>query len=77
MLLINQRLRLTSGLELTRQLTQAEGCPLPILMAGTEEDAALKRNRAVAAGAVDFIPVEPFRILAVMRALEGTLSLFR
>jgi len=77
LLLINQRLRLTSGLELTRQLTQGEGCPLPILMAGTEEDASLKRNRAIAAGAVDFIPVEPFRILAVMRALEGTLSLFR
>ena len=77
LLLINQRLRLSSGLELTRQLTQGEACPLPILMAGTEEDAALKRNRAIAAGAVDFIAVEPFKILAVMRAMEETLSLFR
>lgn len=76
LLLIHQRLRLSSGLELTRQLTQSEGCPLPILVAGTEEDVALKRNRAISAGAVDFISVEPFRILAVMRSLEETLRLF-
>ena len=77
LLLIHQRLRLSSGLELTRQLTQEEGCPLPILVAGTEEDVALKRNRAIAAGAVDFISVDPFKILAVMRNIEQTLSLFR
>ncbi len=76
LLLVHQRLRLSSGLELTRQLTQEEGCPLPILVAGTEEDVLLKRNRAIAAGAVDFISVDPFRILAVMRSLEETLALF-
>ncbi len=76
LMLIHQRLRLSSGLELTRQLTQDEACPLPILMAGTEEDVALKRNRAIAAGAVDFIAVEPFKILSVMRSLEETLKLF-
>ena len=76
LLLVHQRLRLSSGLELTRQLTQEEGCPLPILVAGTEEDVLLKRNRAIAAGAVDFISVDPFRILAVMRSLEETLVLF-
>jgi CheY-like chemotaxis protein len=75
-MLIHQRQRLSSGLELTRQLTQDEACPLPILMAGTEEDVALKRNRAIAAGAVDFIAVEPFKILSVMRSLEETLKLF-
>lgn len=76
LLLVHQRLRLSSGLELTRQLTQDEGCPLPILLAGTEEDVGLKRNRAIAAGAVDFISVDPFRILAVMRSIEETLALF-
>jgi CheY-like chemotaxis protein len=77
LLLIHQRLRVSSGLELTRQLTQEENCPLPVLLAGTEEDVLLKRNRAIAAGAVDFISVDPFRILAVMRTLEQTLALFR
>ena len=76
LVLIHQRLRLSSGLELTRQLTQEEGCPLPILVAGTEEDVALKRNRVIAAGAVDFISVDPFKILAVMRSLEETMRLF-
>jgi CheY-like chemotaxis protein len=76
LILVHQRLRLSSGLELTRQLTQEEGCPLPILVAGTEEDVTLKRNRAITCGAVDFIAVEPFRILAVMRAVEATLKLF-
>ena len=76
LVLVHQRLRLSSGLELTRQMVQEEGCPLPILVAGTEEDVALKRNRAIAAGAVDFISVEPFKILSVMRALEETLKLF-
>lgn len=76
LILVHQRLRVSSGLELTRQLTQEEGCPLPILVAGTEEDVTLKRNRAITCGAVDFISVEPFRILAVMRAVEETIKLF-
>ena len=76
LILIHQRLRLSSGLELTRQLTQEEGCPLPILVAGSEEDVGLKRNRAIAAGAVDFISVDPFRILTVMHSLEQTLKMF-
>jgi hypothetical protein len=76
LLLIHQRLRVTSGLELTRDLIQAENCPLPILVVGLEEDVSLKRNRAIAAGAVDFISVEPFHVLRVMKAIEDTLKMF-
>lgn len=76
LLLVHQRLRVGSGLELTHQLVQNEGCTLPILVAGLEEDVALKRNRAIAAGAVDFISVEPFRVLQVMKAIEDTLKMF-
>jgi CheY-like chemotaxis protein len=76
LLLVHQRLRVSSGLELTRHLVQEERCPLPILVAGVEEDVALKRNRAVAAGAVDFISVEPFNVLKVMKAIEDTLKMF-
>jgi len=76
LLLIHQRLRIGSGLELTRQLIQQEHCPIPILVAGTEEDVALKRNRAIAAGAVDFISVDPFHVLSVMKAVGDTLAMF-
>jgi hypothetical protein len=76
LLLIHQRLRVRSGLELTRVLVQEEGCPLPILVAGLEEDVALKRNRAIASGAVDFISVEPFHVLRVMKSIEDTLRMF-
>ncbi len=76
LLLVHQRLRVGSGLELTHQLVQNEGCTLPILVAGLEDDVALKRNRAIAAGAVDFISVEPFRVLHVMKAIEDTLKMF-
>lgn len=76
LLLVHQRLRVGSGLELTHQLVQNEGCTLPILVAGVEDDVALKRNRAIAAGAVDFISVEPFRVLHVMKAIEDTLKMF-
>jgi FixJ family two-component response regulator len=76
LLLVHQRLRVTSGLELTRDLTQVESCPLPILVVGLEEDVPLKRNRAIAAGAVDFISVEPFHVLRVMKAIEDTLKMF-
>lgn len=55
---------------------QGEGCPLPILVVGLEEDVALKRNRAIAAGAVDFISVEPFHVLRVMKVIEETLRMF-
>jgi hypothetical protein len=43
---------------------------------GLEEDVALKRNRAIAAGAVDFISVEPFHVLRVMKVIEETLRMF-
>jgi len=76
LLLIQQRLRISSGLELTRKVVQEEACPLPILVVGIEEDVALKRNRAIAAGAVDFISVEPFNILKVMKTIEDTLKMF-
>lgn len=76
LLLVHQRLRVSSGLELTRDLIQEENCPLPILVVGLEEDVPLKRNRAIAAGAVDFISVEPFHVLRVMKAIEDTLKMF-
>jgi len=76
MVLIHNQLRLTGSLELCRQLVQKEGCTLPILLLGTEEDEAKKRHHSVAAGAVDYIAVEPFRILATLRKLDETLKLF-
>jgi CheY-like chemotaxis protein len=76
LILIHNQLRLASPLELSRQVVEQERCPLPILLAGTDQDLELKRNRALAAGAVDYVPVEPFRILALLRKLDETLKLF-
>jgi CheY-like chemotaxis protein len=76
LVLIHNQLRLASPLELCRQLIAQEGCPLPVILAGTEEDEAMKRHRAVAAGAVEYVVVEPFRILAILRKLDETLRLF-
>ena len=76
LILIHNQLRLVSPLELSRQIVSQEKCPLPVLLAGTEEDLDLKRNRAMATGAVDFIPVEPFKILTVLRKLDETIKLF-
>jgi len=76
LIVIHNQLRLTSPLELCRQIVEQEGCPLPVVLAGTEEDVDLKRNRALAAGAVDYLPIEPFKILTVLRKLDETLKLF-
>lgn len=76
LVLIHYRLRSGSPLERCKRLTQDEGCPVPILLVGTEEEAVLKRNRAVSAGAVDFLVVEPFHVLSVIRALDDTLKHF-
>lgn len=76
MVLIHNHLRSGSPLERCRRLTMEEGCPLPVLLVGTEEEADLKRNRALAAGAVDHMVVEPFRVLTVIRTLDDTLKLF-
>lgn len=76
LVLVYHHLRSGSALERCRRLVQDEGCPLPVLLAGTEEDAELKRNRAVAAGAVDHLVVEPFHVLTVLRTLDETLRLF-
>lgn len=76
LVLIHNHLRLASPLELSRQIVQQEKCPLPIVLCGTDEDEDLKRNRALAHGAVDYLSVEPFRILTVIRKLDDTLKLF-
>ena len=76
LIIIHNQLRLSSPLELARQVVTQEQCPVPVLLAGTEEDVDLKRNRAMAAGAVDYVPVEPFKILSVLRKLDETIKLF-
>ena len=76
LVLIHNQLRLASPLELCRQLIEQEACPVPVILAGTEEDEGKKRHHAVAAGGVDYVAVEPFRILAILRRLDDTLSLF-
>jgi CheY-like chemotaxis protein len=76
MILIHNHLRLASPLDLCHQLIDPEGCPVPVILVGTEDDEALKRYRAVAAGALDYVVVEPFKILAILHKLDETLRLF-
>jgi len=76
LVLVHHRVRGGSSLEWCRRLVEEEKCPLPILLMGTEEDAHLKRNRAVAAGAVDYLVGEPFHALRTLKALEDTLRMF-
>ena len=76
MIAIHNQLRLASPLELCRQIVEQEACPLPIVLMGSEEDVDLKRNRALAAGAVDYVAIEPFRILAVLRKFDELLRMF-
>ncbi len=76
MVLVHNMLRLASPLEICRQLVEQEGCPVPVVLAGTEEDEAKKRHHALAAGAVDYVAVEPFRILSILRKLDDTMRLF-
>lgn len=75
-LLIHHQLRLTSGLELCRQVTGKEGCPLPLLLLGSAEDEDKKRQHALKAGAVDFFAVEPFRPLGLLRKLDELMTEF-
>ena len=76
LVLVHQRLRAASGMELAGKLVKGEDCPVPLLVAGPEEDGQVKRNRALALGAVDFLPVEPFRILTVLQALDQAYKAF-
>lgn len=76
MVLLHNHLRLASPLELCRQVVGPEACPVPVVVAGTAEDEAKKRHHAVAAGAVDYLAVEPFRVLAILRRLEELHRLF-
>lgn len=76
LVMIHHHLKSGTALERCRRMVQDEACPLPILVAGTEEEADLKRNRAAAAGAVDYMVIEPFHVLSVIRTLDETLKLF-
>lgn len=76
MIIVHNQLRLSSPLELARQMVEKEKCPLPILLVGTEEAADLKRIRALEAGAVDYQPIEPFKILSVLKKLDEVIAMF-
>jgi len=76
LVLIHNQLRLASPLELCRQLVEQERCEVPIILLGTDEEEVKKRHHAMAAGAMDFVVVEPFRILTVLRRLDEILRLF-
>lgn len=75
LLLLHNQMRLTSPLELCRQVVEKEKCPLPILLLGGEEDADKKRVRAIEAGAVDYLVVEPFKVLQVLKKIDETMAL--
>lgn len=75
LILVHHRLRLLSGMELARKMVEEEACPLPILVAGSEEDLEMKLERARSLGALDYVPVQPFRILTLKLALEEALRL--
>jgi CheY-like chemotaxis protein len=76
LVVVHHRLRAMSGMELTGKLIKEEGCTLPVLVAGTEEDLDLKRKRALALGALDFLVVDPFRILSVIQVLDQAYKAF-
>lgn len=75
LLLLHNQIRLTSPLELCRQVVEKEHCPLPILLLGGEEDCDVKRVRAIEAGAVDYLVVEPFKVLQVLKKMDETMLL--
>lgn len=60
--------------DLCRRLVRTEGCSVPILIGGEEDEDGLRRNRAIAVGAADHLTVEPFRVLSVLRILDATLG---
>ena len=76
LIMVHNLLRLSSPLEIIRQITDREKCPLPVLSLGTTEDEDKKRNHAVAQGAVDYLAVEPFRVLATLKKIDEIMSLF-
>lgn len=76
LVLIHNQLRLTSQLEVCRNLTGAEKCELPVVLLGGSDDEELKRKRALEAGAVDYLSLEPFKPLSLLRKLDETLGLF-
>ncbi len=76
LVMVHNLLRLSSPLEVLRQLTDREKCPLPVLSLGSAEDEDKKRNHAIAQGAVDYLAVEPFRVLATLRKVDEVMALF-
>lgn len=76
LMIVHQRLKAMSGMEVAGKLLKDGALPFPVLMAGTEEDAPLKRNRALSIGAMDFVVVDPMRILAVIQAVDQAWKAF-
>jgi CheY-like chemotaxis protein len=76
LVLVHHHLRSISAMERCRRLIHDETCPLPILIAGSDEDLDLKRNRAMMAGAMDHLVVEPFHVLSVIHALDEAIRIF-
>jgi len=74
-ILVHQRLRCGSGLDLIRSLRTEEKCPLPILLVGGSDDQDLRRLRAREVKANGYLPVDPLSPVACISALEKALGL--
>lgn len=75
LVLVHHRLRPLSAMKRCHRLVEEEACPVPILVAGSDGDLQLKRSRALAAGAMEHLVVEPFNVLKVILALEEALRI--
>ncbi|MBP1626530.1 MAG: hypothetical protein H6Q00_1005 [Holophagaceae bacterium] len=76
-ILVHQRLRCGSGLDLIRSLRSEEDCPLPILLVGGADDQELRRARAREVKANGYLAVDPLSPVTCISALEKALGLHR
>lgn len=75
LILIQDQLGSVSGFDLTRTIAEHTGSNQPILIMGEQDDAE-KRNLAVQCGAIDLVPLVPFKPLGLFQKVHETLMLF-
>ncbi len=70
MILVHERLGTVSGFDLAKTIIEHADQEQFIMVMGDAEDEIEKRNRAVRAGAVDYLVVTPFKTLPIFKKID-------
>ena len=76
MIIIHDTIGTVSGFDLVKTILGHADAEIAAVIMGSAEEEQERRIRAIDAGALDYLPIEPFKMLPVFKRVDEAMSLF-